>query len=174
MARVFGLVAIGTIRGNSPAGLFGARLLNARSPSLVDEVRKLTGGGVRAVFDSSAGRSLWRSRAMVQRGGALVVFGLTSVAERSFRATWGTVGSLASLALFRILPGKRSTVFATDRIYRSEPARVRAWVSRTLELLAVGKIAPVIGATLPLERVSEAHRLLETRAIVGKVVLDCR
>jgi NADPH:quinone reductase-like Zn-dependent oxidoreductase len=173
-ARALGLSAIGTTRGHAHSELFGARLLDARSPTLVKEVRTMSGGGVRAVFDSRAGRGLWQSRAMVKRDGSLVVFGLSSVAKPGLRAGLGAVGTLMSLALFRVLPGKRSAVFAMDKIYRSDPARVRAWVARVLDLLAAGTVAPIVGATLPLVQVAEAHQLLETGQVIGKVLLDCR
>jgi NADPH:quinone reductase-like Zn-dependent oxidoreductase len=51
---------------------------------------------------------------------------------------------------------------------------VQAWVTRAIDLLAAGAIAPIVGATLPLGQATEAHRLVETGQIVGKVVLDCR
>jgi NADPH2:quinone reductase len=38
-------------------------------------------------------------------------------------------------------------------------------------LLAAGQVKPVISATLPLARAAEAHRLLESGAVIGKVVL---
>jgi len=172
-ARALDLRAIGATR-NVTASLFGARLVDGRSPTLVRDVREASGGGVRAVFDSRAGRSLWSSRAMLRPGGSLVVFGLSSVANRGVRAALGTVGTLASLTLFRVLPGKRSSLFAMDRTFHRDPARVRAWVGRAIDMLARGAIAPAIGARLPLASVAEAHRLVETGAIVGKVVLDCQ
>jgi NADPH:quinone reductase-like Zn-dependent oxidoreductase len=172
-ARAFGLSALGTTRGDRRTDLFGARLFDARSTSLVEDVRAASGGGVRAVLDSRAGRGLWQSRAMLERGGSLIVFGL-SVANRGLGSALGTVGTVASLALFSVLRGKRTASFAMDKTYRREPERVRAWVTRVIAMLAAGKIAPLIGATLPLERVAEAHRMVETGAVVGKVVLDCR
>jgi NADPH:quinone reductase-like Zn-dependent oxidoreductase len=174
-ARAVGLRAIGLTRAKSRSDLFGARLLDACSPTLVEQVREASDGeGVAAVFDPRSGRGLWRSRAMVRPGGSLVVFGLSSVAHRRIGAAVGVVGSLASLALFSALPGKRSSVFAMDKIYRRDPARVRVLVAGALDLLAAGAIAPIIGAILPLEEVAEAHRLVEAGAVVGKVVLDCQ
>ena len=173
-ARALGLSAMGTTRGDTGVDLFGAHLLDSRSPSLLDDVRAASGGDVRAVFDSRAGSGLWRSRAMVGRDGTLIVFGLSSAANRGVRAALETIASLVSLVLFRVLPRKHSAVFAIDRIYPRDPGRVRAWVARARDMLAAGTIAPIVGATLPLERVAEAHRLIETVKIVGKVVLDCR
>jgi NADPH:quinone reductase-like Zn-dependent oxidoreductase len=174
--RALALRGMGTTRTSTLVGgqLFGAALLDARSAGLLADVRKASGGGVAAVFDSRAGRGLWRSRAMVRPGGALVVFGLSSVARRGIGAALGTAGSLASLALFRVLPGKRSSLFAMDRLYRRDPSRVRALVNRAIDFLAADRIAPTIGATLPLDQVQEAHRILEAGAVIGKVVIDCR
>lgn len=176
LARPLGLRAIGITRGPQDRRLraLGARLVDARSKALVADVRAVVGGGVRAVFDGRAGRGLWASRAMLRPGGALVVFGLSAVARRGLSGALGTAGTLATLALFGALPGKRRAVFAMDRTFHREPERVRAWVAHALDLLARGDIAPVIGARLPLSRIADAHRLVETGAIVGKVVLDAQ
>jgi NADPH:quinone reductase len=172
LARHHQLRAIGLTR-DPRRPLFDARLIDSRSPALVDDVRALSGGGVGAVFDARAGRGLWRSRAMLRRGGSLVVFGLSSLATRGLASALGTAGTLASLVLFRILPGRRSSVFAIDRTFHREPARVRTWVEHALGLLAGGAIAPLIGASLPLAQTAEAHALVEAGAIAGKVVLEC-
>jgi NADPH:quinone reductase-like Zn-dependent oxidoreductase len=173
-AQSFELRALGTTRSDPGRALFGARLFDVNSPELVRDVRRATGGGVDAVFDGRAGRGLFRSRALVRSGGSLVVYGLSAVAKRDLGARLASVGSLATLALFAALPGKRTRIFALDQSYKREPERVRAWVSRALALLAQGAVAPLVGATLPLERTPEAHRLLETGQVVGKLVIDCR
>ncbi len=41
-----------------------------------------------------------------------------------------------------------------------------------LDMLAAGKIAPVIAKILPLSAIQEAHRLVENHEVVGKVMLD--
>jgi NADPH:quinone reductase-like Zn-dependent oxidoreductase len=172
-ARALGLRPFGTVRGGARREL-GAPIFDTGSPRLVDEVRAASGGGVRAVFDPSAGQGLWRSRAMVRRGGSLIVFGLSSVAKPGLAGTIGAAGTLATLALFNILPGKRTKVFAMDKMYHRQPERVRRLVERTTEALAAGAIAPVVASILPLAKVAEAHRLVERGGVVGKIVIDCR
>jgi NADPH2:quinone reductase len=57
------------------------------------------------------------------------------------------------------------------RLMRHRPELVR---EATLELVALweqGAIRPIVGATFPLEQAAEAHRLIEERRHVGKVVL---
>ena len=41
-----------------------------------------------------------------------------------------------------------------------------------LEMLAAGKIKPVIGKVLPLSEIRQAHQLVEENRVVGKVMLD--
>ena len=41
-----------------------------------------------------------------------------------------------------------------------------------LDMLSAGKISPVIAQVLPLSDIQQAHTLVETNAIVGKVMLD--
>jgi NADPH2:quinone reductase len=41
-------------------------------------------------------------------------------------------------------------------------------------LFESGKLRPTLGPVLPLEQAGEAHRLVEARSGVGKVMLDCR
>ena len=43
---------------------------------------------------------------------------------------------------------------------------------RVMNLVFDGKLKPVIGATLPLDKIREAHRLLENYEVFGKVVLE--
>lgn len=45
-------------------------------------------------------------------------------------------------------------------------------LAEVLRLAAAGRFRPVVHAVLPLERIADGHRLLEDRAVVGKVVLD--
>lgn len=40
-----------------------------------------------------------------------------------------------------------------------------------MELLGEGRIEPVIDRAFPLERAADAHRHLESRAQIGKIVL---
>ena len=51
----------------------------------------------------------------------------------------------------------------------AEILRARIW-----PMIERGRIRPVVGATVPLERAAEAHALLESGRVPGKVILSTR
>jgi NADPH:quinone reductase len=61
--------------------------------------------------------------------------------------------------------------FYLGRLMRHRPEVVRDAVRELAELWRRGAVKPVVGATYPLAEAAEAHRLVEERRSVGKVVL---
>ena len=54
-----------------------------------------------------------------------------------------------------------------EALKRNEEAlEARVW-----PLLAAGDVAPLLHATFPLDQAAEAHRLMESSAHIGKIVL---
>jgi D-arabinose 1-dehydrogenase-like Zn-dependent alcohol dehydrogenase len=48
---------------------------------------------------------------------------------------------------------------------------VRDDLQRILNMAQNGDVEPIIGAKIPLERVREAHDLIDRSAVIGKIVL---
>ena len=68
---------------------------------------------------------------------------------------------------------KRSFGYST---LRPRPVAFKAAIARNLEekiwpLIAEGRIKPVIHQTFPLAEAAEAHRLMESSAPIGKIML---
>jgi NADPH2:quinone reductase len=61
--------------------------------------------------------------------------------------------------------------FYLGRLMRHRPDVVGEAIGEVVELWSSGAVRPVVGATFPLEEVADAHRLVEERRSVGKVVL---
>ena len=61
--------------------------------------------------------------------------------------------------------------FYLGRLMRHRPDVVHEAVREIVDLWERGEVRPVVGASFPLERVADAHRLIEERKHVGKVVL---
>jgi NADPH2:quinone reductase len=72
-----------------------------------------------------------------------------------------------------LLVGRNVSVqgFYLGRLMRLEPELVRDAAGEVLELWRSGAVHPVVGATFPLDQAAEAHRLIDERKHVGKVVL---
>ena len=54
-----------------------------------------------------------------------------------------------------------------------ERQQLRSAMQFVLQELAAGRIRPVVARTFPLEHAADAHRYIQSRANIGKVVLTC-
>jgi NADPH:quinone reductase len=61
--------------------------------------------------------------------------------------------------------------FYLGRLMRHRPQLVQEAIGELVRLWEEGAVRPVVGATFPLEQAADAHRLIEERKSVGKVVL---
>lgn len=110
-------------------------------------------------------------------GGDYVVADVNAAALKGRIVCIGTMaGGRATLSIMSIL-GKRLTLIGTvlrGRDVVEKAAATDAFVRDVVPLLADGRVAPVVEATLPLAQAEEAYALLESDATFGKVILDCR
>jgi zinc-binding alcohol dehydrogenase/oxidoreductase len=116
----------------------------------VDDVRRLSGGGVEVVVDSVGAATFAQAVDLVLPGGRIVIFGTTS-------------GSSTSVELHR-LHRKQITVMGTTMGSPKE-------FSELLAALGSGDIRVAVDTTFPLGEASAAHRRLEEGEQFGKVVL---
>ena len=127
----------------------------------VDAVRGATGGrGADVILDIMGASYLDRNLRALATGGRLVVIGLQG-------------GAQASLNLGALLT-KRASVIGTT--LRSRPVSEKAAIVAAVRehvwpLIEAGKVRPVVHASLPMADAAEAHRLLESSAHLGKVLL---
>ncbi|HXG36719.1 MAG TPA: zinc-binding dehydrogenase [Dehalococcoidia bacterium] len=122
------------------------------------EVARLTGGsGVDVVLDVVGGEVMSKSVRALARNGRLVCVGNAS---------------------------RQSATIEPDQLYRKaltltgmttgllrQPGEERERLDRILALVEQGELKSVVDRTFPLSQAAEAHRYLEARLNVGKVVL---
>lgn len=75
---------------------------------------------------------------------------------------------------FAAMMVKRQTI--TGATLRPRSVAEKGGIARALEekvwpLIAAGKVSPLIHATFPLEQAADAHRLMESSAHLGKIIL---
>src|SRR5262249_11486611 len=131
-----------------------------RDKDVVTEVRRITGGaGVSVVYDSVGKDTFDKSLSCLRLRGMLVTFGQSS----------GPVPPFDPLLL-----SQRGSLFVTRPKLGDYTATRDELVARAMEVLEAvrrGELQVRVHAALPLERAAEAHRLLESRATAGKLVL---
>ena len=155
IAKLFGARVFATAGTDEKVALctrLGAdEAFNYKKGSFAGAVRQWTGKkGVDAVFEH-VGAATWEdSLRCLSWGGRLVTCGATS-------------GHEVQLDL-RKLFFKGWSILGSSMGSRGELATL-------LEHVASGDLSPVIDRILPFEKIGDAHRLLENRELIGKVVL---
>ncbi|MFF1511382.1 zinc-dependent alcohol dehydrogenase family protein [Streptomyces sp. NPDC058326] len=123
---------------------------------LVAEVRRITGGaGADLVFDAIGGPGFARLGDALRPGGTAVLYGWLDLRPTALSMNWPqTVHTYANGVLARTEEGRR---------------RAAGFIGSGLR---DGSLAPVIAETFDgLERIADAHRLMESDAHLGKIVV---
>jgi len=135
--------------------------IDYRTEDFSARVRELTDGrGVEVVLDHIGARYLSQNLACLAVNGRLVEIGLMG-------------GAQAEVNLGLLLVRRLAVIGSTlrGRSNAEKAAMVRAFRDRFGQSLAAGRLRPVIHAILPLGDAAEAHRLMQSSAHFGKIVL---
>jgi NADPH:quinone reductase len=184
LGRLAGLAMYGTCSSRSAPAVseLGGIPIDYQSADFVEEIRRLTGDGVDAVFESIGGTHIWRSRKALRPGGTVVAYGLTGSLRGGRLASGRSSGGrhrYRALAIFGLyiaagwlLPGRRRVVpYSIQTLKRLKPAWFREDLTVLLDLLRQRKIKPLIARRLPLAEARRAHELLGKGGVTGKIVL---
>lgn len=164
LGRAWGARVIGTsrsadkLRRAEALGLEHALPADERWP---ERVLEITGGrGADVILDLVGGPYLAANQRVLAHGGRLIVVGVTG-------------GPKAEVDL-RALMVRRASVRGT--VLRARPvdekiALTRAFEADALPLFDRGDLRPIVDQILPADHAADAHRLLETNATFGKVLL---
>ena len=168
-------------RGASVVRDLGGIPIDYQHLDFVNEIHRLTSGGVDVVFDGIGGRHIWRSREALRPGGRVVAYGLTA-SLRGGRLASGRSGRrhrFRAIAIFGLyiaggwlFPGRKRVVpYSIQWLKRVRPAVFRQDLMALFDLLQQRKIKPLIAQRFPLADARRAHELLGTGGVAGKIVL---
>jgi NADPH:quinone reductase len=116
------------------------------------------------VFDSVGGNSLQRGFRVLRPGGKLV--GLSNHGIKNLLL------DLTKAFVLNWLPnGKSAEWYGITPMYRKDKGLFFQDLQILFQLLEQGQIKPIIAAKLPLLEARQAHELLESGRISGKIVL---
>jgi len=183
LGRLIGLEMYGTCssRGTAVVSDLGGIPIDYQHVDFVKEIHRLTGEGVDAVFDGIGGSHIWRSRRALRNGGRVVAYGITG-SLRGGRLASGRSGGrhrFRAIAIFAwyiaggwLLPGRKRVIpYSIQTLKRLRPELFRQNLATLFDLLKEQKIKPLISKRFPLVEARQAHELLGTGGVTGKIVL---
>lgn len=156
VAKLLGATVIGAVGDDKKFDFVKSQgadyALNYNSKEFVGDVRSLTEGiGASVVFDHVGGDTWGKSIECLRRGGRMITLGLTS-------------GSMAEVDVGRVYRDELSIIGAYGQ--------TRTDLRQVLQLASVGRLKPSIYRELPLSSAKEAHEILESRDVQGKILLS--
>ena len=165
LARAFGARVFATAGSAGKCAacerLGAERAINYREQDFVAAIRALTGGrGVDLILDIVGGEYLPRNLEALAVDGRLVQIGLIG-------------GTKAQINMAAVVQRRLTITGSTlrPRSVAEKGAIAGALRERVWPLLESGAVAPVIFQTFPLRDAAAAHRVMESSAHIGKLVL---
>jgi putative PIG3 family NAD(P)H quinone oxidoreductase len=165
LGRAFGATVFATAGSDEKCAacerLGAERAINYRTTDFVEAVRELTGGrGVDVILDIIGGEYLQKNVDCLGMHGRLVQIGLQG-------------GARAQVNLATVMQQRLTITGSTlrPRTVAEKGAIARALEAQVWPLLSSGQVAPVVHRTFPLTEAAAAHRLLESGAVIGKLIL---
>lgn len=155
IAKLIGAEVIAAVGDSSKAefvrSLGADHVVDYGSADIVQSVKSLTGGmGATVVFEHVGGDTWGKSIDCLARGGRMVTLGLTS-------------GPKSEVDVRR--------VYSDELVITGAYGQSKPDVARVLQLAAEGKLVPRVHRELSLSSAGEAHQIVESRKVRGKVLL---
>ncbi|PPS42233.1 medium chain dehydrogenase/reductase family protein [Chroococcidiopsis sp. TS-821] len=148
--------------------------IDYKQEDFVKQIYNLTGDGVDVVFDAIGGSHLFSSYKALRNKGRLINYGFSSALTTKHNRKVKLAASFLLLSLLQLLPDSHPVVFYSIADSKKRHSDwFREDLTTLLDLLARKQIQPIIAERLPLEKAADAHKLLETSAVSGQLVLMC-
>jgi NADPH:quinone reductase-like Zn-dependent oxidoreductase len=178
LARLRGAIIIGTASSVKHKAICEQGVHHAidyRQADVVAEVRRLTNGrGVDIALDAIGGKSFADSYRLLAPLGRLVIYGVSSIAPGERRNWWQAAKTMLQMPRFKPLSliNRNRGVFGLNLGHLWDERRQLAeGMTLLLQEVAAGNLLPVVARSFPLDRAADAHRFIQSRSNIGKVVL---
>lgn len=179
IAKLLGAEVFGTASASKHDAIrsFGVdHPIDYRSEDFAAEVRRITeeDAPLDLIMDAVGGKSWREGYKLLRPGGRLVVFGASSVVTGDKRNYAKAARALVRTPFFNPIrmASDSKTVIGLNmlRLWDSRGS-TEEWIEPLSQWLQQGLLKPVVAQAFPLERAADAHRFIQERKNVGKVVL---
>lgn len=152
--------------------------IDYRNKDWYEELMKLTDNkGVELITDPLGGKEWKKSYKALRATGRLGMFGISSASsgsEGGLKATFNLLKAVAGMPFYHPLPllNKNRGVFGVNLGHLwHEPEKASGWINEILKGVDEGWINPHVDRTFSFDKAGEAHRYIEERRNIGKVIL---
>jgi NADPH:quinone reductase len=165
LAKAAGLMVIGVVSSGDKArfarDLGADHIIDRKAEKVAARVSEITHGrGVDIIIDPVGGPSIPGNLELLAPCGTLVVYGgLGGKAPLDLQTTLRASKNSPAIRQF--------SIHTWDHLVEERRAGMRTLI----DMLAAGKLHPRIHARLPLAEASRAHEMLESGAVMGKLLL---
>lgn len=127
------------------------------------------------ILDALGGASFNRSYKMLRAGGRLVAYGASTVVsgdkKNLLKAAPQALRMLRGFDLMKQMTDSKAIIGLNMLTLWKERGSLEPFVAPLRDMLADGSLQPVVHEAVPFDRAADAHRIIQERRNVGKVVL---
>ncbi|MEP4485451.1 MAG: medium chain dehydrogenase/reductase family protein [Halioglobus sp.] len=157
----------------------GAKPIDYTTQDFVAVVDAATKGkGVDAAFDAISLDNFRRSYQVLDDQGKLITYGLYNASMSSAAGkSWGIISEFLSFQWQKLMwswfgdADKSVSFYSITGMRNEHPDWFEQDLTALFDLLKQGKLKAAIWRRMPLQDATQAHTLIETRAVRGKIVL---
>ena len=168
LAKAFGAKVIATAGTNAKCQLCETRgadsVINYKDADFVEEVKRVTDNcGANVILDMVGGSYVARNHKAAARDGRIIQIATLGGAEATINV---------GLLMMKRLVHTGSTLRAQSDEFKA--ALARELESKVLPLIDEGTVLPGMHSSFDLEQAANAHRLMESGDLYGKIELEVR
>lgn len=153
-------------------------VIDYRTEDVEARIRSISGGkGVDVILDARAGAGFKESYRLLRAGGRLVIFGANEMVSGEtmnplrVAKVWFQTPRFDGLDLMQ---SSRSVIGLNMLKVWDDQGSLASLAKPIAKLVERGVIQPVISEVFPIEKAADAHRYIQDRKNVGKVILRVR
>lgn len=148
--------------------------INYMTSDFAEEIERLEGKKkLDTVFDPIGGKSARKGFRLLQAGGKLICYGVSSMNKT--RTIFGKLKVLYDFGVYHpvqlLLGAKGITGVNMLKLADENPVKITRSMRGVIKLNVEHKLEPVVGGTFGIEELSKAHAFLESRHSIGKIVV---